>query len=32
MLEVTGLAIDGLNKYLVSGSSDKTVKLWDFYR
>ena len=30
--EVTGLAIDQLNKYLVSGSVDKTVKLWDFYR
>lgn len=30
--EVTGLGIDSLNKYLVSGSLDKTVKLWDFYR
>jgi U3 small nucleolar RNA-associated protein 21 len=31
-LEVTGLGIDSQNKFLVSGSLDKTVKLWDFYR
>lgn len=30
--EVTGLGIDSQNKFLVSGSLDKTVKLWDFYR
>ena len=30
--EVTGLGIDSLNKYLVSGSLDRTIKLWDFYR
>jgi U3 small nucleolar RNA-associated protein 21 len=30
--EVTGLAVDSLNKVLVSCSLDKTVKLWDFYR
>lgn len=30
--EVSGLGIDSQNKYLVSGSFDKTVKLWDFYR
>jgi len=30
--EVTGLGIDSLNKVLVSGSLDRTVKLWDFYR
>ncbi len=30
--EVTGLAIDSLNHHLVSGSADKTIKLWDFYR
>lgn len=30
--EVTGLGIDSQNKYLVSGSMDKSVKLWDFYR
>lgn len=24
--------MDALNKYLVSGSLDKTIKLWDFYR
>lgn len=30
--EITGLGIDAQNKYLVSGSLDKTVKLWDFYR
>lgn len=30
--EVTGLAIDSLNKHLVSGSTDKSIKLWDFYR
>jgi U3 small nucleolar RNA-associated protein 21 len=30
--EVTGLGIDLLNKYLVSSSLDKTIKLWDFYR
>lgn len=29
---MTGLAIDSLNHYLVSGSADKTIKLWDFYR
>lgn len=30
--EVSGLGVDSLNKYLVSGSLDGTVKLWDFYR
>ena len=30
--EVTGLAIDGLNHYLISSSRDHTVKLWDFYK
>ena len=30
--EVTGLGIDAQNKFLVSGSLDRTVKLWDFYR
>lgn len=30
--EVTGLAIDSLNRYLVSGSADKSIKLWDFFR
>ena len=30
--EVSGLGIDSLNKFLVSGSLDRTVKLWDFYR
>lgn len=30
--EVTGLGIDSLNKFLVSCSLDKTIKLWDFYR
>jgi U3 small nucleolar RNA-associated protein 21 len=32
MGEVSGLGIDSLNKFLVSGSLDKTIKLWDFYR
>lgn len=30
--EVTGLGIDVLNRYMVSCSLDKTLKLWDFYR
>lgn len=30
--EVSGLGIDSQNKFLVSGSFDKSVKLWDFYR
>jgi len=30
--EITGLGIDSQNKFLVSGSLDRTVKLWDFYR
>jgi U3 small nucleolar RNA-associated protein 21 len=30
--EVSGLGVDSLNKFLVSGSLDKTIKLWDFYR
>lgn len=30
--EVSGLGIDVLNRYLVSCSLDKTIKLWDFYR
>ncbi len=30
--EVSGLGIDSLNKFLVSGSLDRSVKLWDFYR
>ena len=30
--EVTGLSIDTLNRYLVSCSKDRSVKLWDFYR
>ena len=30
--EVTGLAIDGLNHYLISSSRDHTIKLWDFYK
>ena len=30
--EVTGVAIDGLNKWLVSASMDGTLKIWDFYR
>ena len=30
--EVTGLGIDAMNRYLVSSSKDRTVKLWDFYR
>lgn len=30
--EVTGLGIDSQNKYLVSGSLDRSVKLWDFFR
>lgn len=30
--EVTGLGIDSQNKFLVSGSLDKSIKLWDFYR
>jgi WD40 repeat protein len=29
---VTGLGIDYLNKYLVSASTDGTIKQWDFYR
>ena len=29
---MTGLGIDAQNKYLVSGSLDRSVKLWDFYR
>ena len=30
--EVTGLGIDSMNRFLVSSSKDRTVKLWDFYR
>lgn len=30
--EVTGLCIDNLNRYLVSSSKDRSIKLWDFYR
>lgn len=30
--EVTGLGLDVLNRYMVSCSLDKTIKLWDFYR
>jgi len=30
--EVSGLGVDSTNKYLVSGSLDGTVKLWDFYK
>lgn len=30
--EVTGLGIDTMNRYLVSSSKDRSVKLWDFYR
>jgi len=30
--EITGIGIDSMNKYLVSGSLDCTVKLWDFFR
>ena len=30
--EVTGLGIDSMNRYLVSSSKDRSVKLWDFYR
>lgn len=30
--EVTGLAIDQLNHYLISSSLDGSIKLWDFYR
>lgn len=30
--EVSGLAVDTLNRYLISSSKDRSVKLWDFYR
>jgi WD40 repeat protein len=30
--EITGLGVDSINKFLVSGSLDCTVKLWDFFR
>lgn len=30
--EVSGLGLDALNRFLVSASLDKTLKLWDFYR
>ena len=30
--EITGLGLDSLNKFLVSSSADRTLKLWDFYR
>ena len=30
--EVSGLAIDQLNHYLISSSIDGTIKLWEFYR
>ena len=30
--EITGLGMDSLNKFLVSSSCDRTIKLWDFYR
>ena len=29
---MTGLGVDLLNRYLVSSSKDRSVKLWDFYR
>ena len=30
--EVTGLAVDAVNRFLVSCAKDRTIKLWDFYR
>ena len=30
--EITGVAVDTLNRYLISSSKDRSVKLWDFYR
>lgn len=30
--EVTGLGVDSMNRWLVSCSRDRSVKIWDFYR
>lgn len=30
--EVTGLAVDQLNHYLISCSMDGSIKIWEFYR
>lgn len=29
--EVTGLAVDQLNHYLISCSMDGSIKIWEFY-
>ena len=30
--EVSGLAVDSMNRWMVSCAKDRSVKLWDFYR
>ena len=30
--EITGIGIDQLNRWMVSSSKDRSIKLWDFYR